>query len=125
MLRLRPCLRSNVLNMVPSQLPHTMAAAIDRHALVAHLMSPPPSRLRSPDQPTRLLPSSCTIIACVTSRNTRKRRLYRRGRERSPTAALAGYRRSGFVPKPFFDQSAGDGIAARHEERAILGHVLG
>src|SRR5262245_1011378 len=44
----------------------------------------------------------------------------------TPTApALAGDRRAGFVAQPLLDQAAGDRIAARHEERAVLGHVLG
>src|SRR5262249_31228297 len=39
--------------------------------------------------------------------------------------ALAGDRRAGFVAQPFLDQAAGDRIAARPAERAVLGHVLG
>src|SRR6266852_2627476 len=33
-------------------------------------------------------------------------------------------RRSGLMAEPFLDQAAGDGIAARHEERTVLGQVL-
>src|SRR5215204_2439427 len=38
--------------------------------------------------------------------------------------ALAADRRPGFVAQPLLDQAASDGIAARHEERAVLGQVL-
>src|SRR5437660_927275 len=37
---------------------------------------------------------------------------------------LATDRRSGLVSQPFLDQAAGNGIATRHEERAVLGQVL-
>src|SRR5262249_32261140 len=47
----------------------------------------------------------------------------RRGRANGP--ALAGDRPARFAAQPFLDQAAGDRIAARHEERAVLGHVLG